>query len=39
LNKNSHSTTWTSLLRNSSRQPTGLNWSDQFGKPVRPILA
>jgi hypothetical protein len=38
-NKNSHSTTETSLLRNSSRQPTGLNRSDWFGKPVRPVLA
>jgi hypothetical protein len=38
LNKNSHSTTGTSLLKNSSRQPTGLNWSDQFGKSVRPVL-
>jgi hypothetical protein len=37
LNKNNHSTTRTSLLRNSSRQPIGLNRSDQFGKPVRPI--
>jgi hypothetical protein len=26
------------LLKNSSRQPTGLNWSDRFGKPVRPVL-
>jgi hypothetical protein len=39
LNKNSHSTTGTSLLRNSSQQPTGLNQSDRFGKPVRPVLA
>jgi hypothetical protein len=38
LNKNSHSTTGTSLLRNTSRQPTGLNRSDRFGKPVRPVL-
>jgi hypothetical protein len=30
LNKNSHRTTGTSLLRNSSRQPTGLNRSDRF---------
>jgi hypothetical protein len=27
------------LLRNSSRQPTGLNRSDRFGKPVRLVLA
>jgi hypothetical protein len=39
LNKNNHSTTLTSLLKNSSRQPTGLNWSDRFGKPVRSVLA
>jgi hypothetical protein len=38
LNKNSHSTTGTSLLKNSSRQPIGLNRSDRFGKPVRPVL-
>jgi hypothetical protein len=38
-NKNNHSTTETSLLRNSLRQPTGLNWSDRFGKPVRAVLA
>jgi hypothetical protein len=38
LNKNSHSTTGTSLLKNSSRQPTGQNRSDRFGKPVRPVL-
>jgi hypothetical protein len=37
-NKRSHSTTETLLLKISSRQPTGLNWSDQFGKPVRPVL-
>jgi hypothetical protein len=30
LNKNNHSTTGTFLLRNSSRQPTGLNRSDRF---------
>jgi hypothetical protein len=29
----------TSLLKNSSRQPTGRNRSDRFGKPVRPVLA
>jgi hypothetical protein len=34
-----HSTTGTSLLRNSSRQPTGLNRSNRFEKPVRPVLA
>jgi hypothetical protein len=39
LNKSSHSTTWTSLLRNSSRQPIGLNRSDIFGKTVRLVLA
>jgi hypothetical protein len=39
LNKRSHSTTETLLLKNSSRQPTGLNRSDRFGKPVRPVLA
>jgi hypothetical protein len=39
LNKNSHSTAGTFFLRNSSRQPTGLNRSDWFGKPVRPVLA
>jgi hypothetical protein len=26
------------LLKNSSRQPTGLNQSDRFGKPVRLVL-
>jgi hypothetical protein len=26
------------LLKNSSRQPTGLFRSDRFGKPVRPVL-
>jgi hypothetical protein len=26
------------LLKNSSRQPTGLNRSDRFGKPVRLVL-
>jgi hypothetical protein len=39
LNKNSHNTTGTSLLRNSSRQPTRLNRSDRFGIPFRPVLA
>jgi hypothetical protein len=39
LNKNNHSTTGTFLLKNSSRQPTWLNRSDQFGKPIRPILS
>jgi hypothetical protein len=29
----------TFLLRNSSRQPTWLNRSDQSGKPIRPILS
>jgi hypothetical protein len=38
LNKKSHSTTETFLLKNPSRQPTGLNRSDRFGKPVRPVL-
>jgi hypothetical protein len=27
------------LLKNHSRQPTGRNWSDRFGKPVRPVFA
>jgi hypothetical protein len=27
------------LLKNPSRQPTGRNWSDRFGKPVRPVFA
>jgi hypothetical protein len=39
LNKRSHSAPETSLLKNPSRQPTGRNRSDQFGKPVRPVLA
>jgi hypothetical protein len=39
LNKNSHSATGTSLLRNSSGQPIGLNRSYRFGKPVRSVLA
>jgi hypothetical protein len=39
LHKNSHNTTGTFSLKNSSRQPIGLNRSDRFGKPVRPILA
>jgi hypothetical protein len=39
LNKNSHSTTGTSLLRNYSRQSRRLNRSDRFGKPVRLVLA
>jgi hypothetical protein len=38
LNKNSHSTTKTFSLKNSSQQPTGLNRSDRFGKPIKPIL-
>jgi hypothetical protein len=38
LNKNSRSSTETSLLKNSSRQPTELNRSDRFGKPVRLVL-
>jgi hypothetical protein len=38
LNKRSHSTTETLLLKNSSRQPTGLNRLDRFGKPVRLVL-
>jgi hypothetical protein len=38
LNKRSHSTTETLLPKNPSRQPIGLNWSDRFGKPVRPVL-
>jgi hypothetical protein len=39
LNKRSHGTTETSLLKNTSRQPTGRNRSDWFGKPVRPVFA
>jgi hypothetical protein len=39
LNKRSYSATETSLLKNPSRQPTGRNRSDWFGKPVRPVLA
>jgi hypothetical protein len=39
LNKRSHSTTETPLLKNPSQQPTGRNRSDRFGKPVRPVLA
>jgi hypothetical protein len=27
------------LLKNASRQPTGRNRSDRFGKPVRPVFA
>jgi hypothetical protein len=38
LNKKSHSTTETFLLKNTSRQPTGLNRSDRLGKPVKPVL-
>jgi hypothetical protein len=38
LNKNSHNTTETFSLKNSSRHPTGLNRSDRFVKPVRPVL-
>jgi hypothetical protein len=38
-NNRSHGTTETSLLKNSSRQPTGQNRSDRFGKPVRPVFA
>jgi hypothetical protein len=38
LNKKSHSTTETLFLKNPSRQPTRLNRSDRFGKPVRPVL-
>jgi hypothetical protein len=39
LNKWSHGATETSLLKNPSRQPTGRNRSDRFGKPVRPVFA
>jgi hypothetical protein len=39
LNKRSHSATETPLLKNPSRQPTWRNWSDRFGKLVRPVLA
>jgi hypothetical protein len=38
LNKNDHCTTETFSLKNFSRQPTWLNRSDRFGKPVRPVL-
>jgi hypothetical protein len=38
LNKRSHGTTTTSLLKNTSRQPKGRNRSDRFGKPVRPVF-
>jgi hypothetical protein len=38
LNKNRHSTTETFSLKNSSRQPTGLNQSDRFGELVRSVL-
>jgi hypothetical protein len=34
LKKNSHSTTETFSLKNSSQQPTRLNRSDRFGKPI-----
>jgi hypothetical protein len=36
LNKRTHSTTETPLLKNPSWQPTGLNRSHRFGNPVRP---
>jgi hypothetical protein len=39
LNKRSHEAMETSLLKTISRQPTGRNRSDRFGKPVRPIFA
>jgi hypothetical protein len=39
LNKRCHSTIETSLLKNPSRQPTGRNRLDRFGKLVRPVLA
>jgi hypothetical protein len=39
LNKRSHGTTETSLLKNTSRQPTGRNRSGRFGKPIRPVFA
>jgi hypothetical protein len=39
MNKRSHIATETSLLKNPSRQPTGRNRSDRFGKPVRPVFA
>jgi hypothetical protein len=39
LNKRSHGKTGTSLLENPSRQPTGRNRSDRFGKPVGPVFA
>jgi hypothetical protein len=39
LNKRSHSAAETSFLKNPSRQPTGRNWLDRFGKPVGSVLA
>jgi hypothetical protein len=39
LNKRSHSTIETPSLKNPSRQPTGRNRSDRFGKPISPVLA
>jgi hypothetical protein len=39
LNKRSHGAVKTSLFKDLSRQPTGRNRSDRFGKPVRPVLA
>jgi hypothetical protein len=38
LNKRSHSTIETLLLKNPSRQPTGLKPVRRFGKPVRSVL-
>jgi hypothetical protein len=39
MNKRSHGATETSLLKSPSRQPTGRNRPDRFGKPVRPVFA
>jgi hypothetical protein len=38
LNKKSHNMTEAFSLKNPSRRPTGLNRSDRFGKPIRPVL-
>jgi hypothetical protein len=39
VNKRSHDTIDSSLLKNPSRQPKGRNRSDRFGKPVSPVFA
>jgi hypothetical protein len=38
LNKKSYSMIETIMLKNPLRQPIGLNRSDRFGKPVRPVF-